>query len=63
MFMWPVREFEGEGRRIIGLGIDKNRQGRLGEFGLDFYGDTQRWNESTADIRPQLIPRSTKDDL
>ncbi|MEQ1683475.1 MAG: replicative DNA helicase [Burkholderiaceae bacterium] len=52
MFLWPVREFEDEGRRIIGLGIDKNRQGRLGEFGLDFFGDTQRWGESTADIRP-----------
>ena len=52
MFLWPVREFEAEGRRIVGLGIDKNRQGRLGELGLDFYGDTQRWGESTADIRP-----------
>ena len=52
MFLWPVREFEAEGRRIVGLGIDKNRQGRLGEFGLDFHGDTQRWGESVADIRP-----------
>ena len=63
MFLWPVREFEAEGRRIIGLGIDKNRQGRLGEFGLDFYGDTQRWGESTADIRPAAASRSHKDDL
>ena len=55
MFLWPVRELECEGRRIIGLGIDKNRQGRLGEFGLDFYGDTQRWEESSADIRPQRV--------
>jgi len=52
LFMWPVREFETEGRRIIGLAIEKNRQGRLGEVGLDFFGDTQRWGESTADIRP-----------
>jgi len=50
MFLWPVRELEAEGRRIVGLGIDKNRQGRTGEFGLDFYGDTQRWSQSTADI-------------
>ena len=62
MFLWPVREFDSEGRRIIGLGIDKNRQGRLGEVGLDFFGDTQRWGESTADIRPPTA-RSARDDL
>ena len=53
MFLWPVREFENEGRRILGLGVDKNRQGRLGDIALDFYGDHQRWAESTADIRPE----------
>lgn len=63
MFLWPVREFESEGRRILGLGIDKNRQGRTGEVGLDFYGDTQRWSESTADIRPAPPARGQKDDL
>lgn len=64
MFLWPVREFEGEGRRILGCGVDKNRQGRLGEFGLDFFGDTQRWAESTADIRPTVSARgAAKDDL
>ena len=63
MFLWPVREFEAEGLRIIGLGVDKNRQGRLGDVGLDFYGDTQRWGESEADIRPPVPSRSHKDDL
>jgi replicative DNA helicase len=63
MFLWPVREFDGEGRRILGLGVDKNRQGRLGDVGLDFYGDVQRWGESTADIRPTVPSRSPKDDL
>ena len=63
MFLWPVRELEAEGRRIVGLAIDKNRQGRLGEVGLDFHGDTQRWVESTADIRPLSLTRSQKDDL
>lgn len=62
-FLWMVREFEGEGRRILGLGVDKNRQGKKGEFGLDFFGGTQRWSESTADIRPQAVSRSTRDDL
>lgn len=58
-FLWPVREFEGDGRKIIGIGVDKNRQGRSGvEFGLDFYGDTQRWGESTADIRPAIRGRA-----
>jgi replicative DNA helicase len=61
MFLWPVRELSIEGRKIIGLGIDKNRQGRTDEFGLDFFGDTQRWGESTADIRPPAPSR--KDDL
>lgn len=50
MFLWPVREFDSH--RIVGLGLDKNRQGRCGEFGLDFHGATQRWTESTADITP-----------
>jgi len=63
LFLWPVREFEGEGRRIVGIGVDKNRQGKRGEFGLDFYGDYQRWSESTADIRPVVAPRSQRDDL
>lgn len=63
MFLWPVREFEGEGRKILGLGVEKNRQGKKGEFGLDFYGAFQRWRESTADIRPQVIPRGSRDDL
>jgi replicative DNA helicase len=63
MFLWPVREFEGEGRRIVGLGIDKNRQGRLGEIALDFHGDTQRWSESTADLRPSPAERGRGADL
>ncbi|MDP3822886.1 MAG: replicative DNA helicase [Burkholderiales bacterium] len=52
-FMWAVRSFAGEGRKIVGFAIDKNRTGRIGEVGLDFYGDTQTWAQSTADIRPQ----------
>ena len=65
MFLWPVREFESDGRKIIGFGIDKNRQGEKGErhdFGLDFYGAIQRWSESTADIRPPAR-NGARDDL
>jgi replicative DNA helicase len=60
--LWPVRDLGGEGRRIIGMMIEKNRQGPSGvEMGLDFFGDTQRWGESTADIRPPA--RRQQDDL
>lgn len=61
MFLWPVREFEGESRRIVGLGIDKNRQGRLGEIALDFHGDTQHWGQSTADLRSLPVVRGGAD--
>ncbi|MBV8500761.1 MAG: replicative DNA helicase [Paucibacter sp.] len=47
-FLWRVRT-AGE-RQIIGLAVEKNRQGRCGAFGLDFDGDVQRWAVSTADI-------------
>jgi replicative DNA helicase len=64
MFLWPVRDFtESEGRKILGLGIDKNRQGRLGEVGLDFWGDYQRCEQSTADIRPMAPSRGGGGDL
>ena len=63
MFLWQVEEFAAEGRRLIGLSIAKNRQGRLGDFGLDFYGDFQRWSESTADVRVQASTRNFKGDL
>lgn len=63
-FLWPVRDFsETEGRKILGLAVDKNRQGRLGEVGLDFYGDTQSWSQSTADIRSTPASRSSGEDL
>lgn len=59
LFLWPVREFPKEGRSIVGLCAEKNRQGARGEVGLDFHGDTQRWAESTADISAPT--RNTKD--
>lgn len=62
LFLWPVREFPSEGRRVVGLGVDKNRQGpRGGEVGLDFYGDTQRWQQSTADISNEPAPGRKKE--
>ncbi len=63
LFLWPVRELPAEGRKIIGLAAEKNRQGRLGEVGLDFYGDTQRWSQSTAEIRSDPPARGRGGDL
>lgn len=51
VFLWPVRDF-GD-RRIVGLEVAKNRQGRFLKVGLDFNGAHQRWAESTADISQQ----------
>lgn len=52
MFLWPVRELEG-GAKLIGFGIDKNRQGRTGDFGLHFTGGYQSWFESTENIHQE----------
>lgn len=49
IFLWPVRDFQ-DGRRLVGLAVEANRQGRCGAFGLDFDGRTQRWGESTQSI-------------
>jgi replicative DNA helicase len=59
MFLWPVREL-GEGRKLVGCSIDKNRAGRCGQFALDFDGDHQRWAESTAslDSNPAVAVRA-----
>lgn len=59
MFLWPVREFP-DGRKLIGLGVDKNRQGKTCEFGLDFDGATQRWGESMEPIRQQNPAKTAK---
>lgn len=54
LFLWPVREIDG-GDKLLGLGLDKNRQGRCGEVALHFDGSIQRWGQSTESLIP---PRS-----
>ena len=49
MFLWPVREYEG-GARLVGLKLDKNRQGTKPRFGMHFNGAHQRWAESTEPL-------------
>jgi replicative DNA helicase len=51
MFLWPVREF-GDGAKLLGLGLDKNRQGKCGEVALHFDGSMQRWGQSTESLAP-----------
>jgi replicative DNA helicase len=58
IFLWPVRELNDQ--RIVGCHVAKNRQGKKPEFGLAFKGAIQRWEESTADIRPQAPPPAAK---
>lgn len=52
MFLWPLRDLEGDGR-LVGLAVEKNRQGRRGEVALDFRGAVQRWAQSTEPVREQ----------
>jgi replicative DNA helicase len=50
VFLWPVRDFESQGHRLIGCAVEANRSGPCGEFGLDTEGRHQRWVESDQDI-------------
>lgn len=55
MFLWPVRDFDHA--KLIGLAIDKNRQGMCGKFGLNFEGRYQRWTESTESVDQPLVQK------
>lgn len=57
MFLWPAREMN-YGRRLIGIAVEANRQGRCGAFGLEFDGSTQRWGESLLSIDQPLASRT-----
>jgi replicative DNA helicase len=49
LFLWPARDL-GQGRRLIGLAVEANRQGRCGCVGLEFDGNLQRWGESMMSV-------------
>ena len=45
LFLWPVRELETH--KVVGLGIDKNRDGAVGgDMALEFWGNVQTFYES-----------------
>lgn len=51
IFLWLVKEY-GEGRKLIGCSVAKNREGETGDFALQLDGKYQRWAESTDSIEP-----------
>lgn len=64
MLMWPARDLPAEGRRVIGMNIEANRQGPNGMVAFDFWGNRQRWAQSDADITaPAPRTRAAADDL
>ena len=48
LMLW--RHQAGQGSNVIGCGVPKNRQGRVGEVALHFEGAYQRWTESTESL-------------
>lgn len=59
MFLWVARELS-EGAKLIGLGVDKNRQGRTGTCALHFDGNYQFWSESTESLEAKVATKSLK---
>lgn len=58
LLLWQAREFSD--RRIMGLTVAKNRQGKFkGRLALEFFGTYQQWRESSADINPSRKPAET----
>lgn len=58
MFLWPVRDLDANGHRLVGLAVEANRQGRCGALALDFQGSTQRWGESTMSLDAPAQPQT-----
>jgi replicative DNA helicase len=61
IFLWPAKDYDSFGHRLIACGVAANRSGSTGKFGLDFQGRYQLWNESSEDIKPQqAAPRGRR---
>ena len=57
LFLWRVRTWSD--RKILGLGVAKNRQGTAGQrIALEFFGQHQRWADSTADLSAKAETKS-----
>lgn len=53
--LWTARDL-GNGCRLVGMDLPKNRQGRTGEVALHFDGAHQSWGESTEDLKALSVP-------
>lgn len=49
IFLWPVRDY-GDGRKLVGVSVAKNREGETGDFAMQLEGKHQIWGESTDSI-------------
>ena len=49
--LWTARDM-GNGCRLVGMELPKNRQGRTGEVALHFDGARQTWGQSTESLAP-----------
>lgn len=61
VFLWFVRMIGQDGHKLIGCDVAANRSGSTGEFGLDFDGSMQLWQESDQPLRiaAPVTPRSS----
>lgn len=50
VFLWHVRDHMDGALRLIGCEVAANRHGTTGDFGLDFYRNYQRWQQSERSI-------------
>jgi replicative DNA helicase len=50
LMLWVHQAIESTGKKIIGCGVEKNRQGRTGSLSLEFDGAHQRWGQSTVSL-------------
>jgi replicative DNA helicase len=56
--LWLVREF-GDGGKLVGLTLAKNRIGRTGDVALHFEGGFQHWAESTVSLHQPAAAKKT----
>ncbi len=47
IFLWPARDLDSSGHRLIGCAVEANRSGACGDFALDFQGAHQLWHDSS----------------
>lgn len=54
VFLFPLKTRENGECQEVGVSVDKNRQGKKGEFAVNFWGAHMAWGESTYLLRNLL---------